>query len=40
MAKQIAKKWLTTSGALLNLETTYANDAKREDERAYLNEFR
>lgn len=40
MAKQIVVKWPVTSGALLNLAKTYANDAKREDERAHLDELR
>ncbi len=40
MAKKIAAKWPITSGALLSLSKTYANDAKREDERAHLDEIR
>lgn len=40
MAKQIAVKWPVTSGALLKLSKGYANDAKREDERAQLDELR
>jgi hypothetical protein len=40
MAKQIAVKWPVTSAALRNLAKSYANDAKREDERAQLDELR
>jgi hypothetical protein len=40
MSKQIAVKWPVTSGALLNLAKGYATDAKREDERAHLDELR
>jgi hypothetical protein len=40
MAKSIAAKWPVTSGVLLKLATGYANDAKREDESAHLDELR
>jgi len=40
MARQVLTKWPITAEALLRLAKGYANDAKREDERAHLDELR